>query len=92
MLITDVLKKTDKLRVLLNYTLMGRTNRIADIFKLGSIDKVRMRVKAKGSRGGLAESVIYCFSDGIFFKIAYKRDSESKNLAYFSVRPLWIAP
>ena len=71
---------------------MGRTNRIADIFKLDSINKVRMQVKAKRSRGGLAESVIYCSSDAIFFKIAYKRDSESKKLAYCSVRPLWIAP
>ena len=62
---------------------MGRTNRIADIFKLGSIDKVRMRVKAKGSRGGLAGSVVYCFSDGIFFLNCIQKRLRIKKFGLF---------
>ena len=36
---------------------------------------------------------ICCFSDAFFFsRSAYKGDSESKNVTYFSVRTLWMAP
>ena len=53
--------KFGSLRVL--YT----ANRIVSIFKLDSINKVRMRVRGSGMVGGQAKSVICCFSGIIFF-------------------------
>ena len=76
---TDVFKKTDKLSFLLIYTSMRRTNRIVDIFKLGSIGKVRMWSRARWTGGDLAKSVIYCFNDASFSQSAYKGDSELKK-------------
>ena len=53
---------------------MRRTNRIADIFNLGSIDKVRLRISQMRD---------YYFSDAIFSQSAYKGDSESKKFVLF---------